>query len=488
MVFGLADELFLGVDVGTKAVKASILSLEKGLIESSKAPIYDLVERPRPTWAQRNPDLLLERIRKALNRLKYLSRVSGVCVDATSGSIVPVDKGFNPLYDILLYSDFRAVKEAEELSKCLAVKSFASFLPMAPYLVLPKIIWLKRNLPCFNKVHMILHESDFIVARLAGVAVTSPNVAGKAHALLEGSGYHEDVYREAGVSLSIMPPIRPIGEIVGYITREASRKFGLPEGIPVVNGVTDASACDIAAGVVEPGQANITMGTTITLHGAVDKPMPDAEGRFYYKAYVNRLFLAGGAMNAGTLPLDAVARAFSMSLEKATKLAEQAPPGCDGLIAQPEWTGTRVPKSRPWIKGFLAGITEDNFTAGHIFRALLEGNAIVVTVFLRIVEKVTGMSFAELRATGGGSRNDLQLQILADVSDKPVLAIGEIDGAVGSAMLAAYGVTGVRLSELAIRFIKVRKFIMPDTSRRSLYDELTRKFLGLVDAIADIKP
>ncbi|MFB0568294.1 MAG: FGGY-family carbohydrate kinase, partial [Nitrososphaeria archaeon] len=260
-----------------------------------------------------------------------------------------------------------------------------------------------------------------------------------------------------------------------------SSETGLPEGIPVINGLTDGSAGDVATGTLHPGQANATIGTTLILHAVVKDPMPDSRRRFYYKTYFGNSFLAGGATNAGTLPLDAVAQLLRLSIAELNELARSIPPGCDGLIAQPQWVGTRVPETYPHARGFFAGLDEKNATAGHLFRSLLEGNALVLNSLLSIVEEVTGTRMKELRTCGGGSKSELQNQIIADTIGRTVKAVEGVDPSVGSAMLAVSSFCKKPMPQVASDVVKIRAEYHPDPSLREDYltkgrilDEMTR--------------
>ena len=235
---------------------------------------------------------------------------------------------------------------------------FEKLLPIAPYLVLPKIMWLRKNID-FGNVYKIIHENDFIVFKLTNEIVTSPNIAGKAHADLKSNRYISEIYGDVDVSSDLMPLIKkPIGNIVGYITKEVSNSIGIPAGTSVVNGLTDASASDVATGTLTPGQANASIGTTLTLHSVVREAVPDPGGHFYYKVYLKNTYLAGGATNAGTLPLDALSKLLRIPLLKLDEMAEKITVGCNDLIAQPEWIGTRIPKSYPHVRGAFMGINE----------------------------------------------------------------------------------------------------------------------------------
>jgi len=371
-----------------------------------------------------------------------------------------------------LYSDLRAEKEAEELrAKSKSAREYESILPIAPYLVIPKIMWLRNHFPRFNEIYKIAHENDFYSMLLTGEIATSPNIAGKSHVDIMKEKYIEEAYLDVGIDIDIMPEVRPVGDVIGYVTKKASEKTGLPEGILVINGVTDSSAGDIATGTLDVGVLNTTIGTTLVVHGIVDKISPDPLKRIYYKAYLSKRYLVGGATNAGTIPIDATSKLFNMPIQQLEKLAAEVPPGSDGLITQPQWIGTRIPESNPNMLGFFVGVHEKNFTIGHIYRSILEGNAFILDLILDIVEEVTTVKMREIRTSGGGAKSELFNQIVADTTQKIVKVVEESEPVIGSSILALWGVNKKRdVSEIADRIVKIKKIFYPNENNKTVYE------------------
>jgi xylulokinase len=478
---------FLGLDIGTKNIKAAVLNDGGNIEEEVSTPVYDLINQPKAGFVERDPLALWKRVCDSLKKLKLKDKIEGVCVDATSGTIVPVDEAGTPLHNLIMYNDSRAVTEAEELRRSSSkAREFESFLPITPQLVLPKIMWMKKHCEFYGRIYKILHESDYIVYKLTGLFASSNNTAGKSHALLDRLKYLEEAYEDVGVPVDFMPELKPIGSIVGYVTENASVETGLPSGIPVVNGVTDASAGDITSGAIKAGQANATIGTALTVHVVVDKPVPDAFQRFYYKTYVNDLFLAGGFTNAGTTALDTMSRLLGRDLIELTDMARRVPPGCEGLIACTEWYGVRVPKTYPSVRGFFIGLSEITADPGVIFRSMLEGSALALKLMLDSVEDVTKIKVYDLRVSGGASKNDLFMSIIADVSGKDVYVVEEPNSAVGSAILAMWGCMGGEIEKIVGKVVKIRGRFKPNMENHVKYSSLLDKYVKLIENLAKI--
>ncbi|RLE68938.1 MAG: hypothetical protein DRJ34_01970 [Thermoprotei archaeon] len=478
---------FLGLDVGTKNIKAIIISDKCEVVERSTIPIYDLTIKLKENFVERNPRELWIRVKNCLNKMKYVGKVNGICIDATSGTFTSIDRDGNPLHNFIMYNDRRAIMEAKILrKKSNAAKMFEKYLPITPEMVLPKLVWLKNNFSEFKNIYKILHESDYFVYKLSGNIVTSPNIAGKSSALLDKLGYLEEAYRDMGIDINIMPEIKGIGEIIGYVNKEASRETGLPEGTPIVNGVTDASAGDITSGSIKSGQANVTIGTTLTLHAVVDKLVPDLKKRFYYKAFLNNLYLAGGFTNAGTTSFDAISRLIGISIEELTDMALNVPIGSEGLIACSEWYGVRVPKSYPGLKGFFIGLSEINAKPGHLFRSLLEASSYTLKLLLNAVENTTNVIFKDLRISGGASKNNLFMQIISDVIGREVKVVEEKDSALGSAILAMSSCLRKGIDEIVSKMVKIRGTFTPNIENNKRYEKLSKKYEEIVLSLSKI--
>ncbi len=480
-------EYFLGLDIGTKNIKGVILSDEGKVVERRQVSVYDLLIQPRENFVERNPKVLWERVVGLLKGMKFIDKISGLCVDATSGSFTQIDRDGNEVYNIIMYNDARAIKEAEELrKKSSKAREFEKYLPITPTLVLPKLMWLKNNFKDFHNVYKILHESDYIVYKFTKEAITSPNTAGKAHALLDGLGYLSEIYGDVEIPLEIMPEVKRIGDVIGYTLKEIEKETGIPESTPVINGMTDASSSDVSAGAFSNGQANVTIGTSLTVHAVVKNLVPDLHKRFYYKAYLDKLFLAGGFTNAGTPILDTFSEITGRSLDELTFLASKINPGSDGLISCNELFGVRVPKSFPNIKGFIVGISEKNFSIGHVFRSFLEASGYALKLMLDAIEETTKVVINDLRISGGASKNDLLLQIIADITGREVKAVYEPDAAVGSAMLALSRIAKKDLKEIIEKTVKLRASYMPNLENHRLYTGLVKKYREIIISLSQV--
>jgi sugar (pentulose or hexulose) kinase len=477
--------VFLGIDVGTSSVKAQTIDHNGRMLEFASSDVSNLVRRPEPTWGERDPQALWDAVCGTLRSMGHLKEVEALSIAATSGSVLAVDKELRPHSPILLHSDKRAEAEVNHVREVSAeARAYEPYLPLDASLAIPKILWLMSHVSNFSKIAAVLNETDYLQAKLTGEVFTSPSVAGKAHVDVRSGEYIDGILRDVGINPAILPQIRPIGVIIGEVTEQANGETGIASGASVANGVTDATAADISTGALMEGQVNISIGTSLVAHVVASKALPDSKKRIYYKSYVDGKIVAGGATDAGTLPLESLAKLLGKRVHELDDLAARAPPSCDGLLAQPQWIGSRIPYNNPKIRGFFVGLTEQNLFPSHLYRSLLEGNAFVADQIIDVVQVVTGLELTELRTSGGGSRSDIQNQILADVTGRPVAAVETVGASLGSAMLALSSLKkNLSLPQIARLVVRIRKNFAPNQNLHSSYEQALSKFVSATEAL-----
>jgi len=176
------------------------------------------------------------------------------------------------------------------------------------------------------------------------------------------------------------------------------------------------------------------------------------------------------------------------NLETLTRAAARVPPGSDGLLFLPFLQGERVP-NLPAATGILAGIRPGLLRRGHLFRAALEGTSLSIGLGMERMKKL-GIVVESVRLVGGGSRNPLWRQILADVLEVPVVRLAEPESAaLGAAIQALWTVrreTGedVNADAVAARFVRTEgEPISPDPTRSQVYRDAGSRFHELTERI-----
>jgi xylulokinase len=154
---------------------------------------------------------------------------------------------------------------------------------------------------------------------------------------------------------------------------------------------------------------------------------------------------------------------------KLAKLASASPIGAKGLIALPYFEGERTPLHDPGARGVWFGLSLKH-TKGDIYRAILEGVAFGIRHNLEVMAE-EGVQPERILAVGGGTKNPLWLQIVADVCNIE-LAVPEqqIGASYGDAFLAGAGI-GLfkKLSEVK-QWVKIKEVTKPDPETQKMYE------------------
>jgi glycerol kinase len=114
-------------------------------------------------------------------------------------------------------------------------------------------------------------------------------------------------------------------------------------------------------------------------------------------------------------------------------------PSSEGVTFVPALTGLGAPHWDPSARGAILGITRGT-TSAHIARATLEAIALQVRDVISAMAADSGIPLRSLRVDGGAARNNLLMQIQADLLGVPVVRPRNVETtATGAAYLAGLG-------------------------------------------------
>jgi xylulokinase len=166
------------------------------------------------------------------------------------------------------------------------------------------------------------------------------------------------------------------------------------------------------------------------------------------------------------------------------RLARKAGPGAGGLLFLPFIDGERVPVL-PASSAVLFGLDRGNFDVAHIVRSVMEGTVLNLGYGLGRMREL-GLDPSEIRATGGGAKSRLWLQVVADVFGTPVVTLKEPEAAAyGAALQSVWNwrlAAGekVVLADIADRWVAKDKLAAePDPRNAALYADLQSRFNDL---------
>jgi xylulokinase len=494
----MALDAFIGIDIGTYGSKGVLLSAQGEIL--AVAQREHGMDTPRPGWAEQDADAvwwadfcsIAQELSVAAQQAG--ARIAAVAASAIGPTCLPVDAEGRPLRPSLLYGiDTRAAAQIEQLTAELGADHVLAITgnPLTAQAVGPKILWLRQQEPeVWARTAHILTASSYLTFRLTGRYVVDAYSAAAQAPLfnLEEQRWHAP-FVEACCPLEYLPEIIWTTDFAGEVTEQAARETGIPAGTPVTAGTIDAAAEAISAGVTRPGDMMVMYGTTTFFIQVVDYRIdsPLFWGGVYMEpgSYV----LTGGMATTG-----AITQWFRRELARGEgeeafnhlfAEAESSPPGANGILLLPYFSGERTPFSDPFARGVWAGLSLQT-TRGDLFRSTLEATALGVRHHVATMGEA-GAPPTRLVAVGGGTRSRLWLQIVSDVCGLPqALPRQRIGASLGDAFLAAVAHGTLPNLEAIHNWIELEPPVEPDPALRPLYDRRFEHYQQLYEGTRSV--
>jgi xylulokinase len=449
----VSESVFLGLDVGTSGVKAVLVAPEGDVLASATTALS--LATPRPGWAEQDPDAWwsasARSIRTVCAQLPEAS-VASVGISGQMHSSVFLDAQGNVIRPALLWCDGRTGAECREIEHRVGGEQRLRELVSNPALegfTLPKVLWLRNNEPeAFARLATVLLAKDYIRYRLTGELATEPSDA-SATLMFDTARvrWSADIMRALLLDERILPPVGKSCEVLGTVTAQAAAATGLLVGTPVVGGGADNACGAAGVGVVSPGEAVASWGTSGTLLAPLAEPRVDPKLRAHTFCHVvqNVWYLMGVVLSAGgafAWYREQLAKDLAGSPDANQRLNDEAasvPPGADGVTFLPYLQGERTPHRNAMARGAFLGLSVAH-TRAHLTRAVLEGVCFALRDSLSILQSL-GLTPGELLLTGGGARSPFVRQLQAEVFGVPVTTVNREEGpAYGAALLGAVGI------------------------------------------------
>src|SRR3569623_2577763 len=163
--------MFLGIDIGTSAVK-SVLIAGDVVVAQSSAPLT--VSRPHPLWSEQEPEAWWQAAQAAVLQLDAGLRagVQGIGLAGRMHGAAVHDAADRSLRPAILWNDGRAAAECAELEAAEPrSRAITGNIAMAGFTA-PKLLWLRRHEPeVFAAAASVLLPKDYVRLRMTGVLV-----------------------------------------------------------------------------------------------------------------------------------------------------------------------------------------------------------------------------------------------------------------------------------------------------------------------------
>jgi len=407
----------LGIDLGTSGIRMAVVQANQLLTEYSMpiAPPEKLANR-----SQQNPSQWREALYGCFAQLQqadWCAKIDGIICDATSSTLLLVDKNGDPASPALMYDDKRAQDYAQKLTQNLAKNSGAHGATSS----LAKACWLANHYGTDNL--RLIHQIDWLNAQLCGeLTPTDENNLLKLGYDSINQAWPQPVKQIMPYPL---PKVVRAGTAIGKVGTALQTRWGFRSDCQVFAGTTDSIAAFLAAGATDFGDAVTALGSTLAIKLLSDQPIFAAEYGVYSHKLGNK-WLVGGASNAGGAVL-----LHYFSVEELQDLIPQIdilhPTGLDCYpLIHP---GERFPVANPILAPRLPA-TSDKLVFLH---ALIEGLVKIEKQAYQKLSELGAPKVTRIFGVGGGNLNqawsDLRAMQLPAKLAHPV------------SQSAAYGVT-----------------------------------------------
>ena len=445
---------YLGIDIGTSAVKAVIVNEAQGAV--AEAELALAVQRRHPGWSEQNPQDWWRAVENVLDELRakvprVMPRIEAIGLSGQMHGAVLLGADMQPLRPAMLWNDARSGAEAERLAQDNPdLPGIVGVVPM-PGLTAPKIPWLARHEPeILEKLHKIILPKDYIRLQMTGECITDMSDAAGTWWLDQARrDWCDAALAATGLTRAQMPRLVEGHAVAGHLSRDLALRWGLRPGIPVAGGGGDAAAGAVGIGAINPGDAFLSLGTSGQLFVTTPdyRPAPADMVHAFCHALPGRWFQMGAMLSAASC-LAWAADVFGVSAEVLAQEAQASYLGPSSLLFLPYLTGERTPHNDPNAKGVLFGINPAT-TRAEITQAIMEGVAFSFAD-ARDALAQSGTLVERAGVIGGGTRSQLWLQIISDLLGIELVryrasARGPAFGAARLAMLAATGADPARV-------------------------------------------
>ncbi len=270
----------LALDIGTSSVKAAVLQQTTGQPLGPVAKAAYPLLHTEPEMAAIDPEQLWQAISSAVSEAIQNQEIDGIGISCLTPCLVLLDQQGNPLLPFVTHLDRRARPTA----KALEARFGTEFLRETGNRPLPGGIssiyfkhWTTQYPEQLRRVHRYLHLNSWIALRLTGQTGFDPGNAGFTGLCRWADvAWSPEWCSQMGVMPAWLPPIVPGNTTIGYLKKEWTDTWSLPEGLPVKLGVADTSSAILAADM-EPGDLLHLVGTTQVLAILTDAPQPSAQ-------------------------------------------------------------------------------------------------------------------------------------------------------------------------------------------------------------------
>lgn len=486
---------YIGIDVGTSSTKSILIDADGNILRSASASYS--VSEPTPGWREIDPEVWMQAVDTTVCELLTdidRSLVRSIGVTGQIHTLVLLDQQGRSIRPAFLWNDARTASLIPDMKQRIRALENVSYLADVISTGSPaaNLLWFKENEPeNYARLHKFLIGPDYIVHRLAGGYRTDYCEASTSSLYDLTARVWSPAIRETfGFSSAIYPEVQGSGEVAGTLLPEFCEKYGLKPDVTVLVGTGDNPAAAIPTGCLAKKRPVMSFGTSGVLMFPRKQPDFNARGKniLFSLDGTDIAVLVQGVVQScgGTLGwwVEKILGTTDYAAETMgidpNRLAESP------LLFYPHLVGDKTIYADPSLRGCFIGLGTD-VTRTDMVAAVLEGICFAVRQLVEAME-IPMAELENLRVIGGGSKNTIWMQILADVLGISVIQMESNSGAgFGIALVAAAVSEGVPVEEKMNNLLFDKEKFTPQPHRAALYQKKYQKYLRIHDAVCSIE-
>lgn len=495
----------LGFDVGSSSIKASLLDIDAGTaVASATSPETELsMTALQPGWAEQHPDVWWEHMVKATRLLADsapaggLDGVQAIGISYQMHGLVIIDHDGKLLRPSIIWCDSRAVPYGDAAFQALGEEQVLPRLLNSPgNFTASKLAWVKEHEPdLYARVWKMMLPGDYLAYRMTGTLLTTASGLSEgilwdardeapARFLMEHFGFSDDLLPEH---------VESFGDH-GRLSASAAREFGLPVGTPVSYRAGDQPNNALSLGVMHPGDAAATAGTSGVVYGVIDRGAYDPRSRVNTFVHVNHrpdqtrygvlLCVNGTGICNRWFKQHTVDNASgTVSYERVNEISAAAPIGSDGLVVLPFGNGAERTLENNDIGASIHGLNFNTHGREHLLRASQEGIVFALAYGIRLMREM-GLSIDRIKAAHGNMFQSRLFREAFLATSDATLELYSTDGAEGAARGAGIGAGIYATPSDAFAGIRLQETMEPTDLTEGVheqYDHAYQRWAGFLE-------
>ncbi|QIB32843.1 xylulokinase [Ancylobacter pratisalsi] len=448
--------MYLGLDIGTSAVKAVLVDDTQSVIATSETTLA--ISRPQPGFSEQNPADWWQATLASIDALKAqnptaLAAVRGIGLSGQMHGAVLLDAAGTVLRPAILWNDGRSFAECRELEERFpALHQVAGNLAF-PGFTAPKLLWVRKHEPdIFARTAKVLLPKAYVGYCLTGEMVDEMSDASGTLWLDVGArDWSDEALAATYLTREHMPRLVEGSAAAGRIKPELAARWGMTTPPVLAGGAGDNAAGAIGLGAIRAGDAFVSLGTSGVLWATTDRYAPNPESSVHAFCHaIPATWHQMGVILSAASALGWWSQTANVAPGDLLAPLGDAPSKPSRATFLPYLSGERTPHNDTAIRASFIGLDHDT-TREDLTQAVLEGVAFAFRDCLDALG-AAGTSLTQADVIGGGSRSRFWTAVLASVLGIPINRIedGERGGAFGAARLARMAATGEAPADICL--------------------------------------